>query len=261
MKKFLNTVNIFTLLLCASILLSMSSSVLAQRQGHGQGNRLGPAHPGGQFEKGFRTQLTDEQKEAVRKKIKELRDQGVTREEIHAAVVELLEGWGIEIPDQKGDRHGHQGNRPNLTDEQRETLRAAIQELRNQGATREEIRAAIAEQLEEWGIEPPKGRDGRDSSGRDKGKAKIKARNYPNPFNPETTISYTLESPELVKISIYNTQGQLIRTLVNEQQQAGAYTLHWEGRNENGQQAVSGVYFYRIDAGEQSLTQRMILIK
>lgn len=70
--------------------------------------------------------------------------------------------------------------------------------------------------------------------------------NYPNPFNPVTEIRYRLPEAAEVQIVVYNVLGQKVQTLVSGQQQAGTYLLRWEGRNEQGQAAPSGIYFLRM---------------
>ena len=114
---------------------------------------------GGHEGKGFMSNLTQEQREAVHEKVKEMKDQGATREEILAVVIEMLEGYGIEVPEDWpgpfGPGHGRGGFWKDLTKEQREAVHEKIKELRDQGATREEIRAAVAQMLEGYGIELP----------------------------------------------------------------------------------------------------------
>jgi hypothetical protein len=85
--------------------------------------------------------------------------------------------------------------------------------------------------------------------------------NYPNPFNPETAIRYDLRQPEHVKITIFNTRGQHVRTLVDGQQGAGRYTVRWSGLNQNGHTVASGIYFFRLEAGPVTQTRKMILLK
>lgn len=88
------------------------------------------------------------------------------------------------------------------------------------------------------------------------------AQNYPNPFNPETTIQYQLASAGHVKITIYNVLGQKVRTLVDDIRPAGAYKVVWDGRGDNGRTLSSGVYFYKMVAGDQFVkTQKMVLMK
>ena len=90
--------------------------------------------------------------------------------------------------------------------------------------------------------------------------------NFPNPFNPETWIPYQLEQDAKVIIRIYNAKGQLIRTLHLGSQPTGSYltkdrAAHWNGRDNIGQKAASGLYFYTIKAGDFNATRKMILVK
>ena len=86
--------------------------------------------------------------------------------------------------------------------------------------------------------------------------------NYPNPFNPETTIKYQLPEAGEVTLEIYNMLGQVVNTLVNDYQTAGRYVIQWDATNNNGQSLSSGVYFYRISAGEEFHSiKKMLLLK
>jgi len=85
--------------------------------------------------------------------------------------------------------------------------------------------------------------------------------NHPNPFNPNTEIRFTIPNAGLVSIKIYDMQGKLVRNLVSERKAAGSYTVSWDSRDENGIKITSGVYFYRIDAGEFTMSKKMILMK
>ncbi|MFA7056669.1 MAG: chitobiase/beta-hexosaminidase C-terminal domain-containing protein [Candidatus Cloacimonadales bacterium] len=85
--------------------------------------------------------------------------------------------------------------------------------------------------------------------------------NYPNPFNPETTISYNLRDAGQVTLDIYNLKGQLVKTLVNERQTAGAHSIVWNGKDEGNRSVSSGVYFYKMRNGKFSSTKKMILMK
>jgi hypothetical protein len=89
------------------------------------------------------------------------------------------------------------------------------------------------------------------------------ADNYPNPFNPETTIKYQLPEAGQVRLEVYNMLGQAVKTLVDNQfQNAGRYTLQWDATNNSGQPLSSGVYFYRILAGgEYQSHKKMLLLK
>jgi hypothetical protein len=85
--------------------------------------------------------------------------------------------------------------------------------------------------------------------------------NYPNPFNPSTTIRYGLRSRTHVSLKVYNVMGQLVKTLVNETKNSGDYTIVWRGVNNTGESVASGVYFYRLIAGAFSHTKKMVLLK
>jgi hypothetical protein len=85
--------------------------------------------------------------------------------------------------------------------------------------------------------------------------------NYPNPFNPETTIKYQLAKSSQVRLVIYNQLGQEVATLVNELQNAGVKTVAWNGKDNFGIDVSSGVYFYRIVAGDFVASKKMMLLK
>jgi hypothetical protein len=85
--------------------------------------------------------------------------------------------------------------------------------------------------------------------------------NFPNPFNPSTTLPYSLKEGAHVTISIYNVLGQNVKTLVNEYQDAGHYTKVWDGHDDSGSEVASGIYFYRIKAGDFSDIKKMVLMK
>jgi hypothetical protein len=80
--------------------------------------------------------------------------------------------------------------------------------------------------------------------------------NYPNPFNPVTEISFSLPAASHVKLEIFNTVGQKVATLIDGQLEAGEHTIQWDGRD-----VASGIYFYRVTAGEYSEARRMLLLK
>jgi len=90
--------------------------------------------------------------------------------------------------------------------------------------------------------------------------------NYPNPFNPETWLPYQLATDTPVTISIYNTKGQLIRTLNLGNQKAGIYitkdrAAYWNGKDNAGEKVASGLYFYTLQAGNFTATRKMIILK
>jgi len=84
---------------------------------------------------------------------------------------------------------------------------------------------------------------------------------YPNPFNPSTTISFTLAKAGKASLKVYNTKGQLVKTLLNNVKLSGQNKLIWNGLNEDGRQASSGLYFYKLDAPGYSKTCKMMLLK
>ena len=86
-------------------------------------------------------------------------------------------------------------------------------------------------------------------------------RNYPNPFNPKTTIRFDLPEAQDVKLVVYDITGRKIATLVDDAFDAGYHTVDWYGRDEQGVELASGVYFYRIKAGPLEWTERMVLLK
>jgi hypothetical protein len=87
------------------------------------------------------------------------------------------------------------------------------------------------------------------------------AENYPNPFNPSTTIRYTLPEASSVRLTIYNVLGQEVRTLVNAAQSRGVHSVQWDGRDASGRQAATGVYIYRLEAGRFVATRNMVFAK
>jgi hypothetical protein len=86
-------------------------------------------------------------------------------------------------------------------------------------------------------------------------------RNYPNPFNPATTIEYRLEKSAEVTLSIFNVSGQCLRSFAFGHLQAGTHLSIWDGKDERGLPVASGVYFYVLGANQQVLSNKMILLK
>jgi len=86
-------------------------------------------------------------------------------------------------------------------------------------------------------------------------------RNFPNPFNPETVIKFNLPEASRVSLNVYNVLGQVVKTLVNEELSAGLHSVIWDGKNAQGSDVSSGVYFYRIKAGDFESTMRMTLLR
>jgi len=85
--------------------------------------------------------------------------------------------------------------------------------------------------------------------------------NYPNPFNPETVISYSLRSGGLVELDVFNVRGQRVKTLVSGFKSAGEHRVLWNGTDDKGVGVASGVYFYRMKAGGDVAVRKMVLVK
>lgn len=85
--------------------------------------------------------------------------------------------------------------------------------------------------------------------------------NYPNPFNPSTKIDYFLKSSDKVKINIYDSNGTLVRTLLNEEQVEGPNSVIWNGKDNHGELLSSGVYFYQLQVGNYTEAKKMIMLK
>jgi len=86
--------------------------------------------------------------------------------------------------------------------------------------------------------------------------------NYPNPFNPTTTISFsTTNSGDNTEITIYNQKGQKVKTLLNEKLTAGEHSIIWDGKTAENKRVASGIYFYKMSSGNYSSMKRMVLLK
>ena len=85
--------------------------------------------------------------------------------------------------------------------------------------------------------------------------------NYPNPFNPTTKIDYSVPTAQWVKIDVVNINGQVVRTLVNEVVSAGTHTVEWDAKTDDGKQVATGVYIYRLMAGDVTQTRKMTYVK
>ncbi|MDQ7818088.1 MAG: FlgD immunoglobulin-like domain containing protein [Melioribacteraceae bacterium] len=87
------------------------------------------------------------------------------------------------------------------------------------------------------------------------------SQNYPNPFNPTTSIKFAIPENANVQLNIYNMLGQKVRTIMDGMQDAGYYTVNWDGTNDLGSKVSSGIYIYRISAGKYNATMKMNLLK
>ena len=85
--------------------------------------------------------------------------------------------------------------------------------------------------------------------------------NYPNPFNPITEIKYEIAQEGYVSISVYDLVGRLVKTLINQKQSAGYYSINWDATNIQNLKVSAGMYIYRIESGDFSKTKKMILLK
>jgi flagellar hook assembly protein FlgD len=85
--------------------------------------------------------------------------------------------------------------------------------------------------------------------------------NFPNPFNPTTTISFTLDAPAYTYIAIYNLLGQRVNTVLSEYLGAGEHRVIWNGRNQSGQPVSSGIYFYMLQSGENFDAKKMAVLR
>jgi len=87
------------------------------------------------------------------------------------------------------------------------------------------------------------------------------AQNYPNPFNPTTNIRFSMQQAGDVNLTIFNTKGQKVKTLVNGAYQAGEHLVNWNGRDENNKLVSSNVYFYKMSLNGMVQTKKMIMLK
>jgi hypothetical protein len=85
--------------------------------------------------------------------------------------------------------------------------------------------------------------------------------NYPNPFNPATQMRFSLPRNTHVRLTVYNVLGRQVKTLVDEPLAAGSYVADWDGTDAGGAKVASGIYLYRVDAGQFSETKKMVLLK
>ena len=85
--------------------------------------------------------------------------------------------------------------------------------------------------------------------------------NFPNPFNPSTRIAFGINEPGRVSLRIYDAAGRLVRTLINEEREAGVYSEAWNGRDNVGSAVASGIYFYNLTAGSFKETKKMVLLR
>ena len=85
--------------------------------------------------------------------------------------------------------------------------------------------------------------------------------NYPNPFNPATLIRFDLPTPAHVKLEVFNLLGQRVAKLVDESMKSGRHSVIWDGKNQSGEDTASGVYLYRLTAGDYTKVRRMTILR
>ena len=85
--------------------------------------------------------------------------------------------------------------------------------------------------------------------------------NYPNPFNPTTTISFSLPNEQKIELTIYNIKGQKVKTLMDCYTSPGEFELIWNGKDDNGKRVCSGVYFYKLRTQNNEIIRKMLLLK
>ena len=85
--------------------------------------------------------------------------------------------------------------------------------------------------------------------------------NYPNPFNPSTTIKFEMQQKQHVKLEIFDITGKLIRKLIDNEMNAGAHELSWNGEDAKGNQVNSGLYFYSLKSSSKFITKKMTLLR
>jgi len=86
-------------------------------------------------------------------------------------------------------------------------------------------------------------------------------RNYPNPFNPTTTISFSLANKGKVELTIYNVKGQKVKTLCKGAMEAGEHSMIWNGKDNSNNPVSSGIYFYKLKSAGNESTHKMLLMK
>ena len=213
----------------------------------------------------FMMDLSDSQREEIQNLVKDLQEKGTPPDEIHAAVGDLLESWGLDRPEFHSRKEGKRGHHfmEKLNGDQRDKVHDLILRMRQGGASRKEIHESIKDLLDRWGIDAdlPEEGDMDAKTGDERDNAVIEAQNYPNPFNPSTRISYNLKSPGNVNISVYDVTGKLVRELTSGYRSAGLHSIEWDGTNQAGASVPSGMYYYKITSKDGIKTESMILLK
>ena len=85
--------------------------------------------------------------------------------------------------------------------------------------------------------------------------------NYPNPFNPQTHIRFTIDKKMQVSLKVFDALGREVRLILNETLSPGEHNVTWDGKNNRGEKMSSGIYFYRLIAGKNSIVRKMVLLQ
>jgi len=85
--------------------------------------------------------------------------------------------------------------------------------------------------------------------------------NYPNPFNPTTSVTYSIPQKCNVTLEIFDVSGKCVACLVDGHQEKGSHAVEWNGEDEKGNPLASGIYLYRLEAGGQTITRKMVLLR
>ncbi len=220
-----------------------------------QKDQFSALEPGEGMREQIEAILTDEQKEAL----KAARENVPGRQRSPELLFEVLEDAGKSLTDAQktaiNDLEPGKGHRVKLmeilNDEQKEALRTAAKEHRGRGRHRNrnsESNSPDFESAEEHEIENTE-------------TTSTLYNNYPNPFNPTTTIRFDTLEPSNVTLEVYNIEGQRVRTLVNHYVSAGTHSVVWNGTNDLGQQVSAGHYFYILKTKDNIETQKMVFMK
>jgi hypothetical protein len=132
--------------------------------------------------------------------------------------------------------------------------------MRKEGASRAEIQETVQQLLKGYGIDPTNSDKNTDIAAGNPVEG-LEVQNFPNPFNPETTIKYDLFSDTQVNIQIFDIQGKRIRSLLDEYQTSGIQSIRWDGKNDSGSPVPSGVYFLHVTAGSETVSKRIVMTK
>jgi hypothetical protein len=236
----------------------------------GRGRRgFGPGHGPGRFMQ----DLTEEQRAEVRREMSDLRSQGATPEEIHDAVAQRLQGYGIEIPERGRFGQCKPGATPGLgpgrfmnelTTEQRVEVRDRILTMWTAGSTHEDIHDAVNELLKSYGVNVTENETGA-TAGENPAALPIDLRltvaASPNPFDEQTNIEYSLPEDANVQVDIFDLNGKAIRSFEVGNQASGTHHLVWDGTDETGNVVTNGPYLCRVQAGGYEAVSRVMLVR